>query len=333
MDVLNQRQEYASQRLSTLRESIADISELNGLNDLCIYATGSYGRLEASANSDLDLFFLRKGEERNNKVPAIAKTLIDADLIRICRSQSLPEFSGDGRYLEVHYLDDIKHALGGPEDDAKNFFTARLLLLLESQPVHNEAVYHAILLEVIKTYYRDYPHHSREFNNRFLMNDILRFWKTLCLNYEQRRNRFYVKGTTELSSEDKLKSQLKNLKLKFSRMLTCFSTVAYLSRNPSVAAETFMDAVKKPPLERLALAVEDRDGGDTYVRIRQEYGWFLEQTGNDEDEVLEWISEDNRREEAFRRAREFGDTLYEALRLAISENPAEQHTALRYLVI
>lgn len=56
---------------------------------------------------------------------------LEADLIRACRALKLPEFSGDGKYLVKYTIAELKDAIGQPEDDAQNTFTARLLLLLE----------------------------------------------------------------------------------------------------------------------------------------------------------------------------------------------------------
>ena len=66
---------------------------------------------------------------------------VKADLIEVTRAAGIQDFSGDGRYL-VHYsVDEFTKALGTPEDDVANTFTARLLLLLESRPLLEGAVY------------------------------------------------------------------------------------------------------------------------------------------------------------------------------------------------
>ena len=117
----------------------------------------------------------------------IKKTLLDADLIRAAQELRFPDFSNDGEYLEVHYIDDILNNLGGPRDDFQNHFTARLLLLLESRPLYNESFYENVMKKIIYSYYRDYHDHEDSFSPIFLINDIIRFWRTLCLNYEHRR--------------------------------------------------------------------------------------------------------------------------------------------------
>ena len=108
------------------------------MNGTCLYVTGSYGRLEASKFSDLDLFFVRDSTRQSNPISHVEKTLVDAAIIKICRRLELPEFSGGGEYLQIHYLDEIVESLGSQEDDYKNHFTARMLLILESQPLFDD---------------------------------------------------------------------------------------------------------------------------------------------------------------------------------------------------
>ncbi len=132
MNKLEERRNDNLSRLQELTARLDFISEYPCVDDLCIYITGSYGRLEASKNSDLDLFFIHEGEKEKN-LPKIQKILIDAEIIKIAKELKYPEFSNDGQYLEIHSLKDIKEKMGCPDDDFKNYFTARLLLLLESR--------------------------------------------------------------------------------------------------------------------------------------------------------------------------------------------------------
>jgi hypothetical protein len=77
--------------------------------------------------------------------------------------------------------------LGCASDNSLNAFTARMLLLLESQPVSDETVYTRLRQRIVGFYYRDFDDHNETFLPTFLLNDILRFWRTLTLNYEHHR--------------------------------------------------------------------------------------------------------------------------------------------------
>ncbi|MDT7858332.1 hypothetical protein RQM47_16910 [Rubrivirga sp. S365] len=317
------RRKTSDARLSDLRSEVQSIDELSGAPGLCVYVTGSYGRREASEHSDLDLFFLHEGTRQEAGLTAIRETLVQADLVRINRRLGFPEFSGDGRYLQSHGLTEIEAHLGGPSDDYANLFTARLLMLLESQSVHNADVFDRAYRGVVELYFRDYKGHEEAFQPFFLVNDVLRFWKTLCLNYEHRRNR------GDEGEAAKNKSRLKNLKLRFSRLNTCFSgVVPLIAPGAEGTVDDVVARLRPTPNERLsAIAVEVPEVRGTVARLLEFYAWFLEQTGRAEEDVLGWIADEDARTEAFEKARAYGDTYFDLLR-ALSDDDT-----LRYLVV
>jgi hypothetical protein len=135
----------------------------------------------------------------------LEEILIKADLIEVTRELGIPEFSGDGRYLAAYSVHDFTKTLGTPEDDVTNTFTARLLLLLESRPLVEETVYREIIEEVTAAYWRDYEDHKSTFMPAFFANDVLRLWRTFCVNYEAR--------TERVPEEEKAKGKLKILGL------------------------------------------------------------------------------------------------------------------------
>lgn len=324
MGPIEDRHKYSQQTLEKLVQSVSTIASLKD-SSLCLYATGSFGRLEAGKHSDLDLLFFHPGTEANDQISHIEKTLVDAELIKVCRDLSLPDFDGDGRFLGVHYLSDVKNLLGGPDDDYHNHFTARMLLLLESRWIYNEEQYDSIVQSIISSYFRDYDNHDQTFSPRFLVNDIMRFWKTLCLNYEHKRNR----------PEDfsKNKNHLANLKLKFSRLLTCFSTIAVLSTNLGVISPAdLFELVHHSPLHRLQLAVKEElpnfTAASSHLSSAIElYAWFLSLTDRPKADMVEWISYKQNREQAFQKGREFGDEIFELLTSIADKN------VIRYLVV
>ncbi len=315
--------DFSRARLKDLEDRVKDIKALKGTNDLCIYVTGSFGRLEATQHSDLDLFFISQTE----KVPVskLTKTLIDADLITIADEMKFPPFSNDGQFLEIHYLDSVKEHLGSPNDDFSNFFTARLLLLLESYPVVNSEYYDSFIKEIIQTYYRDF-HDHRGFLPIFLVNDIIRYWKTLCLNYEHRRNR---PATDEIK---KRKTHIKNLKLVFSRKLTCFSLIlSIVSRYNNLSEETLFEYVKLTPIQRLdRIAAEHPQTAQLIKEIFELYSYFIELNDRTEQDLLEWMKDTTNKSTAFEKGRqEFGTKLFELLITLVGE----KNEILKFLVI
>ena len=307
-ELIEERKAWSESKINQFRRAVKALPEVFGHNGLCIYVTGSFGRLEASEHSDLDLFFVKDSPLEDVQMSRIDEILMDAALIATCRNMGFPDFSGDGEYLEVHYLHKMRRHLGGRSDDYENLFTARLLLLLENLPIYNEVLYQSVLRQITESYFRDYGRHEGDFQPTFLMNDILRFWKTLCLNYEHSRNNL-TNDETEIR-----KSQLRNMKLKFSRMLTCFSLVIPLAvPRQSISIDDCVQLMQERPLERLQKVALDRDKVGLWDALSEEYGWFLDRTGRSRDEVLHWIGSGPNRSEAETRAGRFGDTMYSLL--------------------
>src|SRR5438046_2003067 len=56
------RAENSKNRLTELSNRLTKLRELEPFHGLTIFAAGSYGRLEASKHSDLDLFFFLTGD-------------------------------------------------------------------------------------------------------------------------------------------------------------------------------------------------------------------------------------------------------------------------------
>jgi hypothetical protein len=268
----------------------------------------------------LDLFFVLDDQAGQVQLRRLDEILVKAEIIKLTRNLGFPEFSNDGQYLEVHSVAQMLEKLGGREDDYSNLFTARLLLLLESRAVHNHQTYDSVIRKIVESYWRDYHDHETEFRPLFLVNDIVRFWKTLCLNYEYRRN----KGT--LDEAQRAKNSVQNLKLKFSRMLTCFSTVIALSDGSVVEPDAVIELVGLEPLKRLErVSGAKPDTKALFSRLLVDYGWFLETTAM--DNINEWIKSPEHRQEALARARSFGDNMYHILEKASTPE------SRRYLVI
>src|SRR5262249_3389819 len=144
---LAKRRSQTSKRIVELREKLKGAEKIVA-GRACVYATGSFGRGEASLHSDVDLFIVGKksGQQDRHGFETSMLTKLDdicvrADLIEVTRKLKIPEFSGDGRYLTHFSVDEFTKTLGTREDDVTNTFTARLLLLLESQPLIGAAVY------------------------------------------------------------------------------------------------------------------------------------------------------------------------------------------------
>lgn len=310
-EVLDVRRKQTTERLDELKGHLPE-TEAYCSGKACIYATGSYGRGESSQFSDLDLFIVGKESEGKRALGKLDEICMKADLIEATREMNIQEFSGEGQYL-VHYSQrELIDALGKPEDDATNTFTARLLLLLESRPVVEEEVYSEILGEVVGAYWQDFEDHKRDFVPAFLANDILRLWRTFCVNYEAR--------TSREPAIKKAKRKLKNYKLKHSRLLTCYSALLYLlfvhNRNGTLTPMDANAMVRLSPterLEQLAAETESADARKKLMDLLAGYEQFLAATARDEDELVALIMEKGTA--PFPNQYEFGDIMFDVMDL------------------
>jgi hypothetical protein len=309
---LADRKKDTQARMKTLKERLHDAESIAS-SKACVYATGSFGRLEASEHSDLDLFIVGKCDGKGaNLLKRLDEICLKADLIEVTRDLKIPEFSGDGRYLMNYTVDGLVKTLGTRQDDVENTFTARLLLLLESRPLLEPTVYAEVTADVIAAYWRDYEDHKSDFMPAFLGNDILRLWRTFCVNYES--------NTARAPELEKAKGKLKNYKLKHSRLLTCYSALLYLlavyGRNQTVspADATFM--ISLTPTGRLHWLLDQTDLKSSHTQVAallSQYERFLEVTNADESALLSRFLDKKSSREFLRDAASFGDTTFEAL--------------------
>lgn len=313
-EILNARRASSDERLQKLEAALTNAAEL-AAGKACVYVTGSFGRGEASEHSDLDLFIVASGGAdgaSRGSLSRLDEICIKADLIRAARDQHFQEFSRDGEYL-VHYtVGQLIKNLGAAVDDALNTFTARLLLLLESRSLVGKGVHENALKEVVQSYWRDFRGHEGNFQPAFLANDIMRLWRTFCVNYEAR--------TQSEPAEKKAKRKLKNYKLKHSRLLTCYSALLYLSailaEAGTVTEEAALQMTRLTPTQRVEalvdLTTEVEPSG--VVRIIDCYEKFLRETNASEGELLERFKDPQQSRAYAADAQALGDAVHAVLR-------------------
>lgn len=318
MTEIDQRKSYTEGQLRALRDRLGD-AELRIKGKACVYATGSFGRFEASEHSDLDLFIVGLGKDddaansqHKSQLSRLDEICVKADLIQSTREIKIPDFDGDGKYLTHYAISELTDALGTPEDDSNNTFTARLLLLLESQPVIGHSIYRELLSSAIEPYWRDFPSHKHDFVPAFFANDILRLWRTFCVNYEAR--------TRRSPDHEKISGKLKNYKLKHSRLLTCYSAILYLlvlfQKNGTVTPDDALEMVSSTPLQRIVwLSEQDYfpAGNQAAQRVVDQYNLFLERTSEPKGNLLLKFADSSMSSKLMMEANYFGELMYELL--------------------
>jgi hypothetical protein len=310
-------------KVAQLRDALAKVGadEIVG-QAACVYATGSIGRSEMSDHSDLDIFIVRD-ESVAPTLTKLEEIRLKARLIEVSRRLGFPDFSKDGEYVKSYDVTkDLVEKLGGPDDDYTNVLTARLLLLLESRPILGEPIYHRAIDELLARYWKDYPQNSADFLPVFMTNDILRFWKTMCVNYEART------GDAETG-----KRRLLNYKLKYSRLLTPYSAILYLLTEVRAAGAVTPEAartmVAETPTARLAhVAAMVPEAAERIQRVLESYATFLTTCDAAKEDLELRFSDDAFKRERFREAKTFATEVFELLHVV-----GDNTELLRYLVV
>ena len=326
--IYKERAMYSETRLGELMKLIGKIPVISQYEDLTIFVAGSFARHEASGYSDIDIFLLCKEERENLPKAHTCELSLSGSLIDIVDTMSFPELSNDCQYLKILYSPRMLKYIGSPMDDHENYFTARMLLLLESKCLFGDPIYNDITKEIINSYFRDYSDHEKTFQPIFLVNDICRFWKTLLMNYEYKRN---------VSADDKAKKtkeKVRNFKLKFSRMTTCFASIASLcSYRIPVTEEQVIEQTHLIPRERLEnIPSRVPQAEEAVQEVLDRYAFFLEKTGLSTDELESHFSDKTKRTEMFRVAKNYGDSMFRLLK-TLDNLQDDDSKFLRYLVI
>jgi hypothetical protein len=223
---------FSNRKLSILRAALAKKSLGN---HVCVVATGSFGRREACADSDVDFFVLHDNSltktEAERKHSIVEQTLKQLGM-------KLP--SQDGAFNSVHPTQKLIQNVGGSKDSNRNM-TLRLLLLLEGTFLFNSALFEDCRVRILERYVGEgTKDHGLA---RFLLNDIIRYYRTMCVDFEYK--------TVEQSKG----WAVRNLKLLYSRKLLYFGGVfavaetAQQSRQQKLA--TLLEMLSMPPLTRV----------------------------------------------------------------------------------
>ncbi len=321
------RKTFSQDRMKMLRNKIGKLPGIESFPALTIFAAGSFARDEASEHSDIDLFFLHDGKKDDIVAPRTLELKCFGKLIEEATDMGFPDFSNDSEYLKIIYTENILASMGSSSDDYMNYFTVRMLLLLESKSLYNDDQYDEVLAKIVRAYFRDFPTHEQSYVPIFLLNDINRFWRTLLLNYEHKRN--------QDADQKKIKQKVKNYKLKFSRMTTCFATIACIgSFDAPVTEAQVLEIVKLSPRDRLLSIVERVPAAESLIqKLLERYSQFLENTGLTTEGLEAKMGDSTLKVNLFKSAEEYGNDFFELICLLDEQPTKSGRKLLRYLVM
>ena len=301
-----------AQGLAERRERLAGI-ELDP--DACVVLMGSWGRHEVTSASDDDAIVLFGGVPRHEARP---------DPADVARALGGPAPGTEGLFGETVWLQDLTGRIGLQHDTNANL-TRRMLFLLESVAVAGQRAHAAARETLLQTYLAD---HERDYRPpRFLLNDLVRYWRTIAVDFEGKHRAREGEGWG-----------LRHAKLRFSRkvlfaggllpVLECHTMPA--GDMPAFLARRF----QTPPLDRIAGAFADRDMADAGARGLNAYGAFLEMLDDEatRDELARLTEAESDASALFAQVRELGEELQAALLALLFEDRELERLVRDYLI-
>lgn len=166
--------------------------------------------------SDIDWIFLIDGQaDLVHQGRALAAA---AEIEQLSNKTIGPE----GTFGKMAFSHDVVQYIGGGEDSNANF-TRRMLLLLESQPIGRREAYDRVVRVVLERYLTG-DHgwmRGRAFLGvpRFLLNDIVRYWRTVAVDFAYKQWTRDNKGWALRSATLRLSRKL----IYAAGLLFCFS--------------------------------------------------------------------------------------------------------------
>lgn len=256
---------YSRQKLLELRERLA--SQQAALTDvMTIAAAGSFGRLEASAQSDADcIIVLKDGLPDQSASERAAVDLVTSAIADMGISKPNPT----GVFARARAFEELlppQEAGGmGSSDEHVDVLGKRILMLLESRPVFADEAYVSCLEQVFARYGIYVGADTRK-EHLYLLNHLIHYFRFICVNYQASFDREYERWP------------LRNLKLRHSRIVMYMGLLVLIGESSKyVCAQKIAilhEHLHLTPLERIAMVYEANHDW-SFFRVAGLYNTFL----------------------------------------------------------
>ncbi len=259
------------------RERLAAILADLGSPDAAIVVYGSLARGEWTIGSDVDWTLLVDGPAKPDQ-RTTARQIREA-----LEDNKIEPPNPGGAFGSVAFSHELVHRIGG-DADTNRITTQRVLLLLESVAVessdHQDRLVHErVIRSVLDSYLEQHEDGSGKTVPRFLLNDVVRYWRTIAVDSAAKVRERGDEGWA-----------LRRLKLQTSRKLI-FSAGLIMSFNSYVRnlasggdeqhvdraklLEDLVSNVHETPLDRVAQSALDQSMEILAAPVFAEYDRFL----------------------------------------------------------
>jgi predicted nucleotidyltransferase len=297
--------------------------------DTSLVVFGSLARGEWTSKSDLDWTYLIDGGANSDHLR------ISQEIQRLLKDAGYLDPGPTGIFGNMAFSHDIIHQIGGQNDTNRNT-TQRILLLLESYPIGKRTeAYERVIRGVINRYLEEDVHPLAPDANRyrvprFLLNDIVRFWRTMAVDFASKQRDRAGEGWG-----------LRNAKLRMSRklifasgLLVCFSATLDRDLNDQISTDKdaiklklvnhIRDLVRLTPLQVLAKSVGKYEVPDAIAReLFEAYAEFLDLLDDESsrNELKALRASESRTDLTFRKVRDISGAFENALDCMFFQNP------------
>ncbi|MDX1873414.1 DUF294 nucleotidyltransferase-like domain-containing protein [Mycolicibacterium sp. 120266] len=293
--------------IARMRSALED----QGTDGMDVIACGSLARREYTLASDVDYLVIVNAMPAH---PAAARELVARVKELIAQEAAEPGATSkdpgtSGLFARATGLFDVIERIG-LQDDTNHTHTVRMEIVQESVSLLNPELHATILERTIRRYLDLFPV-PQERPPRFLLNDMLRYWRQIAIDYQAKA----PLGGLES------KAVLRHIKLVTTRKNLFASSILPLiaPRDPSVPWVDYLtDVYTSPPLARLAMVTRDAPESvrDAARKVFSTIDLFIRSTDSEAKrkhfESLPWDSrKDDARYLELREAAEHMQTAYE----------------------
>ena len=257
-DIFGICKDNAESQLSIMRHVAQEL--FGNRDDLIIGVNGSVARREYTSGSDVDHFFL------STVCSCADLSKEESDFRQALEAKGLRMPAADGVFEGSLFKDKLLSPIGG-EDDTNKTLTRRMLFLLEGEWIFNQEAFEGLRESLISTYLSNGVEDEKL--ALYLLNDIIRYWRTICVDFEYK------------TSDGKKPRALRLAKLRMSRMLLCFAGFVAVSN----AVNMPLDAKRRHLVELFSRHAIDRMDtllDSKFSSAKDMYGQFLSKLDNKE---------------------------------------------------